>query len=164
MELYLIRHGIAADAEIYTNDEERPLTMEGKQKTAIVARRLYELGLRFDLVLTSPLERSLQTANILKEAGLTPKIETSAMLAPDGEIQDWLDWLSDWQLQNEGKNLALVGHQPNLANWAEILIWGEPDDKLVLKKAGAIGLTVPKMRSPIAQCQLFWLTPPRLLL
>jgi phosphohistidine phosphatase len=45
MELYLIRHGIAAERDAYANDEERPLTDKGRQKTGQVAKQLRERGL-----------------------------------------------------------------------------------------------------------------------
>lgn len=67
MELYLIRHGIAAERGTYPKDEERPLTEKGRAKTQKVAQRLYALGLRFDFILTSPLVRARQTAEILKK-------------------------------------------------------------------------------------------------
>lgn len=162
MQLYLIRHGIAVEPRIGINDQERSLTQEGRQKTGKLAKRLINLGLQFDSILTSPLVRSRQTAEILQESGLSSHIETSSYLAPDGNIQDWLGWLEqsiDTQLA-----LALVGHQPNLGHWAEILLWGEARSVLVLKKAGIIGLELPETGSPVGRSQMFWLTPPKFLL
>jgi phosphohistidine phosphatase len=163
IELYLIRHGIAADPESYANDEERPLTDEGKQKTKKVAKRLCELKLDFDLILTSPLVRARQTAEILQAAGLSSHLEDSTDLGFNGDIHNWLNWLETWR-QTGGTCLALVGHQPNLGNWAETLVWGEGRGNLVVKKAGIIGVTIPETGSPIGQSQMFWLTPPRMLL
>jgi phosphohistidine phosphatase len=163
LELYLIRHGIAADPESCDRDEDRPLTDEGKQKTKKVAKRLSELNLHFDLILTSPLQRSRQTAEILQAAGLSSVVEESAELAFDGDIYKWLDWLETWR-QTGGTKLALVGHEPCLSTWAEMLIWWSSQGKLVLKKAGIIGLTLPETESPIGRSSLFWLTPPRMLL
>ena len=62
MELYLIRYGIAPERDSAFKDEDRRLSKEGQDKTKEVAKRLYNLGLRFDVVLTSPLERSHQPA------------------------------------------------------------------------------------------------------
>lgn len=163
--LYLIRHGIAADREAYVgHDAVRPLTETGERKTGKIARRLYELGLRFEIILTSPLTRARQTAEILKEAGLTDNLEEFQSLAPAGELSAWLDWLTHWSPPEAVGNLALVGHQPDLGNWAETLVWGQVRERLVLKKAGMIGLTLPRVGSPIGQSLLFWLTPPRFLL
>ncbi|MUL35631.1 phosphohistidine phosphatase SixA [Gloeocapsopsis sp. AAB1 = 1H9] len=164
MELYLIRHGIAQAREIALPDEVRSLTDKGRDKTRQVAQRLYDLGVRFDIVLTSPLVRSQQTAKILHDCKLSRNnIAESAHLAPDGSIYNWLDWLKEQQYPQQTQ-LALVGHQPNLGHWAEILVWGEQRAKLVLKKAGIIGITLPETDSPIGQSQLYWLTPPKFLL
>jgi len=57
--------------------------------------------------------------------------------------------------------LALVGHQPDLGNWAETLVWGYAKEKLVLKKAGVIGINIPDTGSPIGKSELFLLTSPK---
>lgn len=163
MHLYLIRHGIAAEPEAYETDEERPLTKEGDRKTRKVAQRLHELDIQFDLILTSPLLRAKQTAQILQTVGLSAQIEESSALAPSGDIENWLEWYQQWQ-ETGSLRLALVGHQPDLGNWAETLLWGRTQDTLILKKAGVIGLILPETGSPVARSQMFWLTPPKFLL
>ncbi len=163
LELYLIRHGIAAAPESYESDDERPLTDEGVEKTKKVAKRLSQLKLHFDLILTSPLLRARQTALILQTTGLSSQLEESDYLKFDGDIYNWLPWLETWQ-QGGGSCLALVGHEPNLSNWAETLVWGSPRGSLIFKKAGIIGLTLPQSGSPVGHSYLFWLVPPRLLL
>lgn len=161
IDLYLIRHGLAGQLGDYASDDERPLTDEGKRKTKQVAKRLVELGIKVDLILTSPLVRAHQTADILKDVGLGKSLEVADYLAT-GNIEDWLTWFEGWR--SPEKSLALVGHEPTLSHWAELLISGSANGNLMLKKAGVIGLTVPVEESPIGQSQLFWLTPPRLLL
>ncbi|MEH2398189.1 phosphohistidine phosphatase SixA [Nostoc sp.] len=164
MELYLIRHGIAEDKGLGIKDEERSLTKEGRQKTEKVAQKLVKLGLSFDLILTSPLVRARQTAEILIAEKLSSQLEESSHLAHDRQISSWLkDWLEP---RNYSKNtqLALVGHEPDLTNWAEILLWGEVKASLVLKKAGMIGIKLPETGSPLGRSQMFWLTPPKYLL
>jgi len=163
VELYLIRHGIATERDDELKDEERTLTTKGRQKTQKVAKRLRQLELRFALILTSPLMRSRQTAEILRANGLSSQIEESASLAPDGSIETWLSWLNQWQSSSGSSALALVGHQPNLGQWAEMLIWGQVRNSIVLKKAGVVGLMLPENDSPLGQSQLFWLTPPKLI-
>lgn len=163
MEVYLIRHGIATEREINTKDEERSLTDEGRRKTQQVAQKLAALGLRFHLILTSPLVRARQTAEILRSSGLGSQIEEFACLAPDGDLHLWLGWLSQQQHSTDTQ-LAMVGHEPDLGQWAEILVWGEARAGLVLKKAGIIGLMLPETGSPVSRSQLFWLTPPKFLL
>ncbi len=164
MELYLIRHGIAVERGIYANDAERPLTEKGRQKTQKVAQSLYDMGLRLDLILTSPLIRAFQTAEILQNVGLTQQVEESSHLAPEGKIQDWLSWLSQWRNSSPEKYLALVGHQPNLGDWAELLVWGNITGQIRVKKAGVIGLNLPNTGTPIGNSELFLLTSPKYLL
>lgn len=162
-ELYLIRHGLAGEHGSYPNDNERPLTEEGKQKTRQVADRLLSLNLNFDLILTSPLVRAQQTADILLKAGLSQQLQEASYLAPGGSIDAWLEWLRS-QNRSENLRLALVGHEPGLSEWAETLLWGKSSGALTLKKAGIIGLTLPEHDSPVGNSSLFWLTPPRFLL
>ncbi|MEM1169076.1 MAG: phosphohistidine phosphatase SixA [Cyanobacteria bacterium P01_H01_bin.35] len=161
--IYFIRHGIASDRENYDTDAERPLTEIGDQKTHKIAQKLKQVGLHFNLILTSPLVRANQTAKILQANKLTSKVEEFSPLAPGGDINLWLQWLETWQSQ-ENRELALVGHQPDLANWAEILIWGEARQVLILKKAGVIGISLPEVRSAVGNSQMFWLTAPKFLL
>ncbi|MFN6539919.1 MAG: phosphohistidine phosphatase SixA [Nostoc sp. EkiNYC01] len=164
MELYLFRHGIAEDKDLGIKDEERSLTKEGRQKTEKVAQQLVKLGLNFDLILTSPLVRARQTSDILIAAKLSPKLEESSHLAPGGEISSWVvDWLEP-RNYSQNTQLALVGHEPGLSNWAEILLWGEAKASLVLKKAGMIGIKLPESGSPLGRSQMFWLTSPKYLL
>ncbi|NJR66983.1 MAG: phosphohistidine phosphatase SixA [Leptolyngbyaceae cyanobacterium CRU_2_3] len=153
-ELYLIRHGIAGEHGTYANDDERPLTEEGRSKTKQVAKRLYELGIRFDLIQTSPLVRAQQTAEILQAAKLSNTLEVVNDLAPGGDFENWTQGLQQWQQQG-GKKLAIVGHEPNLGTWAERLVWGEVRHRLVVKKAGIIGLLLPQKDSPVGNSQLF---------
>jgi phosphohistidine phosphatase len=155
IDLFLIRHGIAAERGTYPTDESRPLTDLGVQKTRQVAQRLRELGLKF--------VRAQQTAEILLAVGLSDRLEFAETLSPAGEITDWMTWFQTW-MQAGGSALALVGHEPDLGEWAEIFTWGESRDSLVLKKAGIIGLKVPSAAALPGNCQLFWLTAPKLLL
>lgn len=164
MELYLIRHGIAEDKGLGIKDEERSLTKEGRQKTEKVAQKLVKLGLNFDLILTSPFVRARQTADILIGEKLSSQLEESSHLAHDGQISSWLkDWLEP-RNYSQNTQLALVGHEPDLTSWAEILISGEVKGSLVLKKAGMIGIKLPETGSPLGRSQMFWLTPPKYLL
>ncbi len=161
IELYIIRHGLAGEHGTYTNDNDRPLTDEGQTKTKRVAQRLKELGIRFDLMQTSPLIRAQQTAELLQ--GLSDRLEVCADLAPGGNFDAWVGGLEQWK-QAGKTQLAIVGHEPALSEWAERLLWGSVRHQLILKKAGVIGLLLPEKESPIGRSQLFWFTPPKYLL
>lgn len=163
-ELYFIRHGIAADRGTYANDDERPLTDQGRSRTQAVAERLVALGCRVETILSSPLVRAHQTTQILLEAGLAPTSETLDLLAPGGRLPAWLPWLSEWQMAHPVSRLALVGHEPDLSHWAQQLVHGEASDRWQLKKAGVIGVEIAAAKEAIGRGELFCLVPPRLLL
>ena len=164
MEVYLIRHGIAGEKGTYADDEQRPLVKKGRDKTAQVAQRLVTIGLKFDLLLSSPLVRAYQTAEILQQAGLAKTRETFAPLKPDGAIAEWLEWLQQYQLQHPDAKIALVGHQPDLGNWAEMLLWGDIKGQIEVKKSGVIGLKIPPIGTPIARSTLFLHISPKWLI
>jgi len=161
MDIYFIRHGIAADPSEYECDRDRPLTDKGREKTERVAEKIREIGVKFDLILTSPLLRAKQTAQILLELGLTNLVEEFIPLSPGGNLQEFLQTWSESDYGKTEGEIALVGHQPDLTDWAEQLIWGEIKEKLILKKAGIIGLSVPPIASPLGHSQLFLLTSPK---
>ncbi|MDY6896664.1 MAG: phosphohistidine phosphatase SixA [Cyanobacteriota bacterium] len=164
MELYLIRHGIAQESTKEIKDEERSLTEQGRKRTQKVAQRFKDLDLSFNLIATSPLVRAQQTAEILISMGLSSQLEQCSDLAFSGNIENWIEtWLIPRNF-SPSTRLALVGHEPCLSNWAEILIWGEAKDSLVLKKAGTIGIEIPETTSIVGQGKMFWLTPPRYLI
>jgi phosphohistidine phosphatase len=164
MEVYLIRHGIAADPVNYHSDIDRPLTDEGREKTQKVAQKLREIGLKFDLILTSPLVRARQTAEILQKVGLSQEIKEFTPLANGGDIQAWVKWYTESSYNNDQGCIALVGHQPDLGNWAETLIWGKITGKLLIKKAGVIGLKIPKTGSPVGKSELLVFISPKWLI
>ncbi|MBT9317319.1 phosphohistidine phosphatase SixA [Leptothoe spongobia] len=162
-QVYFIRHGIAAERGVYHDDSQRPLVEKGRLKTAKIAQRLMELGLEFNTLLTSPFIRATQTSELLCQTGLAEKYQIFEPLAPGGNLEHWLYWLITWQSVKR-PTLALVGHEPDLSNWAQQLVHGDNHHQWVLKKAGIIGLEVPDGQVAIGHSQLFWLAPPRLIL
>lgn len=163
-QLYLIRHGIATERADHIKDETRPLTPIGREKTQKVAQRLTAMAIKFDIILTSPLLRARQTAEIFKDLDLTQQIVEANYLSPTGKIEEFIHWWRQSRYNKKTSCLALVGHQPNLGDWAETLVWGNFQGKLVVKKAGIIGLTLPDQITPIGESELFLLTSPKWLL
>ncbi|NUN63930.1 phosphohistidine phosphatase SixA [Pseudanabaena biceps] len=164
--LYLIRHGIAEERGTHEDDNLRSLTDEGRKKTKQVAKRLYDLGLRFDLLQTSPLVRAQQTSEIFANT-FNCAVEKSEELAPEGNLEAWLSWANNWLAQHPQParaSLGIIGHEPDLTTWAEILLWGEAKGVLVLKKAGIIGLALPENEPWQENSILFLSIPPKLLI
>lgn len=167
MDIFFIRHGIAAERSFYPQDCDRPLTEAGQAKTVRIARRLDALGVRFALMQSSPYLRARQTADILLAEKLTPCCEVCEALAPGGSLPAWIAWWQQWRTASDRAeaSLALVGHQPDLGNWAEMLVWGSASAKLTVKKAGIVGVRLASDRDdPIAGGELFLLGAPKWLL
>ena len=162
MEIYLIRHGIAVERGIYAEDAARPLTTQGIKRTTKIAQKLAKLNLQFDYLLSSPLVRARETAEILQQAGLATTVISDRNLAPAGNINSWLSWLK--ANYNETAKVALVGHQPDLGNWAELLVFGEIKQNLRLKKAGIIGLKIYDSLNSLRNSEMFLLVSPKWLL
>lgn len=121
LELYLVRHGEAAErGKDYPDDSKRPLTSQGIARLRKEAHALNELGVSFDLIIASPLVRTRQTADTLAEVLKgKPTVSTSDSLAPAGT--------SAAVIQELGKHMrkariALVGHEPNIGELAARLI------------------------------------------
>lgn len=91
-------------------------------------------------------------------------IEEFGALAPGGDVEALVSWWSGSRPVQTDEAIAIVGHQPDLGQWAEWLLWGQTMEKLIVKKAGVIGLEVAPQGLTSGTCELFWLTPPRLLL
>jgi phosphohistidine phosphatase len=169
MYLYLIRHGIAEDQDplvpnSIASDEIRTLTKIGRKKFMQVAAKLHKLELTFDLIITSPLVRARQTAEILIDSQIGSKLEISQDLKPNGNL---LSWLTDWNARSMDtamSSVAVVGHEPNLSEWAELLVFGKVCHKLVLKKGGVIGLKFPDHQVGIEIAQLHCVIPPKYLI
>ena len=137
IELYLVRHAIAAErGPKYPDDKLRPLTPDGTKKFKQSVPALMELGVVIDFVLTSPLVRARETAQLLA-AGLKPKpaIAEVEALAPGGRHQAIIEAIKTHAKRN--RRLALVGHEPDLGELAARLLGARG---MVEFKKGGIGL------------------------
>ena len=160
MKIYLIRHGIAELRAIDKPDADRMLTKKGIVRTQKTAQKLARLKIEFDLILTSPYRRAKETAIILEQAKLAEKVIEHSALKPSGNILEWIHWMQEANYSQDA-NICLVGHQPDLSEWAELLIWGKVQYKITLKKAGIIGLDVLNWNNPLGEGELFLLTSPK---
>jgi phosphohistidine phosphatase len=123
MNIYFLRHGIAANAEEIAADGERPLTAKGIKRMRKAARGIRRLGLNFDAILTSPLARARQTADIVAEAlGLQAHVSVAESLQPGNSVEELLSSLGDYESR---EHLLLVGHEPLLSDTATFLLTGK---------------------------------------
>jgi len=157
--IYLVRHGLAAEqGPDYPNDDDRPLTDEGIERLRTQALGMRELRVRLDRVLTSPLLRAAQTAEVLA-AGVgceAPLVPVDA-LRPGGRYDALMAALGRL---GDDRSVALVGHMPSMGEIAARLIGvAEP---LPFKKGAVCCIEVDRL--PPAQAgRLHWFLPPRAL-
>ena len=174
-ELLLLRHGIAEERLDQLEDAPRQLTPEGVERTSRVIQSLVWLDLTCDLVLSSPLVRARQTAELALAGGLATELELAAALAPLADPLPLLErWLGPLSPRPGWRRLALVGHEPDLSTLAALLIgvpMAQAPQALQLKKAGVALLQCaapPPSGSPpsglVGSARLALLLPPRALL
>jgi phosphohistidine phosphatase len=157
--LYLVRHAIAADrGDGWPDDSKRPLTSKGISRMRQIARGLRGLDVTVDLVLTSPLVRAKQTAEVLVDVlKPAPAFAVVAALAPGTAPPHVAEALEPFR---KARRLALVGHEPGLGELAAWLIGARAP--LPFKKGGVCCIDVPGL-PPTGNGQLAWLATPRML-
>lgn len=110
MEIYLLRHGIAEDHAPNGRDADRGLTGEGRAKLHRVLERAHQAGVNPALILSSPLKRAMETAEIAaQELGYEGEIRRVQALTPDSSPP------SVWAEIRTHRNTAsalLAGHEP----------------------------------------------------
>jgi phosphohistidine phosphatase len=149
MQLYFLRHGEADWPDWTKPDDERPLTDFGRKEVRQVAKFLNRLKVKPDLVLTSPLPRALQTAEVAAEQ-LKTKLRQDEALEPGFGISELGTVLKRYHL----KVLMLVGHEPDFSSVISTLTGAS----LKLSKAG-VGLV--DIDPETEKGRLLWLFPPK---
>src|SRR5437773_9830278 len=161
MNLYVLRHGLAVDhgAAGYPNDKDRPLTPKGKRKLRKIANAMEALKLQFDLILSSPYTRARQTAEIVAEClSQRRKLEFSEDLVPSGSAEDLIQYLN--RLKSRAEDIMLVGHEPYLSSLISLLVSGDSDCRVVMKKGGLCKLSAEALKH--GRCAaLEWLLTPK---
>jgi len=156
-----MRHGPAVErgARGFEDDSARPLTPKGRRQMRKTVAALKKVGMDFDLILSSPLVRARQTAEIVASGlGRKQRLRLSKALAPGSPAAFLLR-----QLEREKparKRILLVGHEPDLSRLASLLVAGGPHLQLEFKKGGLCKLEAEKLRA--AKCALLaWLLTPK---
>jgi phosphohistidine phosphatase len=161
MQLVVIRHAIAEDRATFAatgqDDEQRPLTEEGRRRMALAARGLRSLVDSLDLIASSPLTRARQTAEIVAEAYGGMPVETSVALMPGRRAEDVVEWLRH---HTKLERVAIVGHEPDLSDLVSILLLDEGTSFFVFKKGGACLLDFAGRIEP-GDATLRWLLRPK---
>ena len=148
MKLYLLRHGKADWPNWDKPDDERPLTQEGKDQVAAVAKLLARLEIA-PAIVTSPLPRASQTAEIAGKY-LGQKVRVDPLLRPGFDASKLKKLLKDFA----GPSFMVVGHEPDFTQ----VIFQVTGGRTKLSKAAValIELNPTSMKG-----ELRWLVPPK---
>ncbi len=158
MDVYFLRHGIAdaPPGADMTHDADRPLTDAGVTRMKAEARRLRDIGLKLDLILTSPLARARQTAEIVARR-LDVELVEEAALAPGFDAAAAAQIVARYPA---ARAIMLVGHEPDMSTTVSALIGGA---RVEMKKGGLARVEVEWKEAGALAGTLIWLVPPKVL-
>jgi phosphohistidine phosphatase len=160
--LLLVRHAIAEDRVAFARtgqpDDQRPLSSEGRKKMRLVSEALRDLLPSPDLLVSSPLVRARQTAQVLAAAVDLQIVECPA-LAPSGEPAQVFHFLAG---RRGARTVIAVGHEPGLSQLAGFALTGRAQALFSLKKGAACLLDVAPAWRGGAATLVWMLTPAQL--
>lgn len=135
MKLYFLRHADALDG---IDDDQRPLSPEGKDECKVIGKFLKNLDIGFNTAYASPLVRTKETAEIVLSivSNKTP-LETVDALRNEASQKTFEQWLQNLKTS---ENLLFVGHAPTLAERAGKLLGLKNLSSVTLPKGGLICL------------------------
>jgi phosphohistidine phosphatase len=160
MTLYVLRHAQAEDLAPGGEDYERPLTQAGCDRTREAAVGMRALGLKFDVILSSPKVRAVETASLVaaaydKEPG--PEL-IEALAADEIPAERAVAALAPYFML---KHVLIVGHEPQLSAICSLILTGKADLlKMNLKKGGCVAIELPN-RADRAGAELLWMMSQR---
>lgn len=119
--MYLIRHADAVAADVAGSDPHRWLSSRGREAARGLARLLREREVELDAVVTSPLPRAVQTAELVADGtDFLGEIEVLPSLAPGAHPRRTAEALPE-----RGLSIAVVGHEPSISMLGALLL-GKP--------------------------------------
>jgi phosphohistidine phosphatase len=139
MRLVLVRHATAVEPAAGLSDADRALTPRGRARFRRAARGLARIVKKPAALLTSPLLRARQTAQIAAAAfGDVRPTEEPALAGGDWDaLQVTLDGLGN------AARVVLVGHEPSLQDLLARLVASGDSQRLAFKKGGVAIVDVP---------------------
>ncbi len=138
MKLVVVRHAEAVERSADVREEQRYLTPEGRAFFRKTAETMKNKGIEPDMILTSPLIRAVQTADILAETiSYSGRLMVTDDLSPGFGIEDLRQILESWK---EAKEIVIVGHEPDLGDVVASLL--SLPAGFAFKKGSAVKLKV----------------------
>jgi phosphohistidine phosphatase len=138
MMLYIMRHGLAEEPTPKGDDAARKLTAKGIDKIRKAAAGMRATGLAFNLILTSPITRAVETAEIVAGELGGPKPRPLPELSTGASPTNALETLVKQRLP---ESVLVVGHEPTLSRLASLMLTGSSESVAIkLKPGGVIAL------------------------
>jgi phosphohistidine phosphatase len=158
MQLILMRHAIAEErGDSYPDDALRPLTKKGRRKHQLVSDALRRMGVRFHELVSSPLVRARQTADITARVyGWKREIVETEALGAGFSVPAVRELISRF---SDDATLLCVGHEPDLSTLAAHLLHASGDVEIAFRKSGVMGLDLPEGSQPGSALLLYFLKP-----
>jgi phosphohistidine phosphatase len=157
--IYLVRHGIAEEANILKPDSARELTDEGRAKVQKIGARLAQMGIKPHLIVSSPYTRAIQTADILaKELEYIGERLQDNRITPNGRYESFS---ALFQEVKSNREIMFVTHDPCVSYLAGSLC-GAQNFNIDYKKAAVTCIGIGRQSPPLGS--LLWFAPPRLLI
>lgn len=163
MNLYVMRHASAGTRRANpVLDVRRPLDKQGKQDCLLLGNTLSSMNVSFDLVVSSPLKRSLQTASLVgTETGYEQKILLSDALAPQANFAQFQKMLAEC---SGHESLLVVGHSPNLVQFLGLLLQPAAVEQDCERRPAAVRLrkgAIARLSLDRGAAMLQWMLDPR---
>jgi phosphohistidine phosphatase len=156
MQLYVVEHGIAVESGEGIPDEWRPLTDKGRRRFQKTARAFGKLGRRLDLILTSPLVRAVQTAEILAGETEPGEVAVLAELDPSFDAQAVRNAIAS--RAGKAEAVAIVGHEPQLSSVLAALS-GVSQAEIDLENGTIVRVDVSTLTDGASADPRWWLKP-----
>ncbi len=140
MEIILVRHAKAEarDPNTWPDDDQRPLTAEGRAEQRATTRAMKRMGVRFDFLLTSPLLRARETADLVARGYRWPDPpQVVEELGHGYAVAAVVRLLAKFP---PGSTVAMVGHEPDLSALAGALTTKDGRLAIAVKKSGVVGI------------------------
>lgn len=121
MDIYVVRHGVAADLDNEIVEEGyRYLTVHGRNHCKIVAQKLKDMKVKFDAVFSSPLVRAVQTAEVFSQVlKYDSEIKTAIELIGGHSYGRFLQMI---RRNSHYNNIGIFGHAPDVNTFCLSLI------------------------------------------
>jgi phosphohistidine phosphatase len=137
MIVYFLRHASAGLHKVLPKeDEKRPIDKIGEQQCHDVGRALVALGVKVESIISSPLTRAVQTAELaVKELGYKDRIEISEAMRPEASYDQFHDLLTQ---HAKSEAIMVVGHNPSITEFLLRLVIGSDHSECIDFKKGAV--------------------------